>query len=492
VAAVTLTGIDKRFGEAVALDGASLRLEPGRVHAIVGENGAGKSTLLRIAAGLLEPDRGVVSVLGGPLAPATAREAIRRGLAMVHQHFMLVPSLTALENLALGEATGFVLRLGPLRARAEELGRALGMELPLDARVASLSVGERQRLELLRVLLRKPRVLILDEPTAVLAPREAEALLTRVSRLAHDDGVAVAVVTHHLDEVTRFADEVTVLRRGKVVAHHAADDPAVHDVRALAREALGEEPPTVHREAEPQDRARLVLRGFTVEAPEGSGAALSALDLTVRAGEIVGIAGVEGNGQVPLELGLVGVLASHGACALDGAALRGDVFARRRAGLAWIPSDRHAHALPADIPAEDALVLGAMPTVRGAVDDAAVRARFVAAARALDVRPADPTLATQSFSGGNQQKLVVARELAKTPGLLVAAQPTRGVDLLVAARIRQRIVDAAADGAAVILISADLEELATVADRLLVLRRGRAIEVRSDAGRDVIGEAMLG
>ncbi len=168
------------------------------------------------------------------------------------------------------------------------------------------------------------------------------------------------------------------------------------------------------------------------------------------------------------------------------------MFARRRAGLAWIPSDRHAHALPADIPAEDALVLGAMPTVRGAVDDAAVRARFVAAARALDVRPADPTLATQSFSGGNQQKLVVARELAKTPGLLVAAQPTRGVDLLVAARIRQRIVDAAADGAAVILISADLEELATVADRLLVLRRGRAIEVRSDAGRDVIGEAMLG
>jgi len=496
VAAVALSRIDKRFGEAVALDDASLCLEPGRVHAVVGENGAGKSTLLRIAAGLLEPDRGVVEVLGGPLIPATAREAIGRGLAMVHQHFMLVPSLTALENLALGEPGppigGFVLRLAGLRTRAEQLGRALGMELPLDARVASLSVGERQRLELLRVLLRKPRVLILDEPTAVLAPREAEALLTRVAGLAHDEGVAVAVVTHHLDEVARFADEVTVLRRGKVVAHHAVGDPAVRDVRALAREALGEEPPTLHRSAGAKEAERLVLRGFAVEAPEGSGASLAPLDLTLRAGEIVGVAGVEGNGQIPLELGLVGVLPSGGACTLDGVALRGDVFARRRAGLAWIPSDRHAHALPGDVPAEDALVLGAMPTARGVVDEATVRAGFLAAARALDVRPAEPTLRTQAFSGGNQQKLVVARELARAPRLLVAAQPTRGVDLLVAARIRQGIVDAAAAGAAVLLVSADLEELSTVADRLLVLRRGHALELARDAGRDVVGEAMLG
>jgi simple sugar transport system ATP-binding protein len=325
----------------------------------------------------------------------------------------------------------------------------------------------------------------------VLAPKEADALLSRVRRLAHDQGVAVAIVTHHLDEVVRFADEVTVLRRGRFVAHHGAGDPTLRDARALALEALGEAPPVVARVVEPTDRVRLRLRGLCAAAPEGAGAALAPLDLEVRAGEIVGVAGVEGNGQTPLELALAGVLPSEGEVTVDGAPLAGDVAARRAAGLAWIPADRHAHGLPFGLPAADALVLGAMPTRRGLVDEAALARRFLAATKDLDLRPADPSWPTGAFSGGNQQKLVVARELARAPAVLLAAQPTRGVDLLVAARIRQGIVDAAAAGAAVLLVSADLEELRTLSDRLLVLRRGRVTELARGADRTAIGEAML-
>lgn len=503
-AAVVLDGIEKRYGQTRAVDGAGLALFGGRVHAVVGENGAGKSTLLKIAGGVIAADRGRVQVLDRELRPATPREAIRRGVAMVHQHFMLVPTLTGLENLALGEEPTRlgVLHLAPLAAEVERLARSLGLEVPLDVPVARLSIGERQRLELLRALRHAPKVLILDEPTAVLAPSEARAVLGLARDLA-TRGVAVALVTHHLDEVAEFADEVTVLRRGKVVAHHPPGDPAIADVRLLAREAVGEEPPVVARKPQERDeRVRLRVDDLHVDPGEaGAGAPLRALSLALARGEVVGVAGVEGNGQHALELALSGVLPSQrGSISLDEVDVTGATIAeRRRRGLAWIPSDRHAHGIADDLPARDVLLLGAFGEAarRGVVDDDALDRSFAAAVQALDLRPDDPELAAGSFSGGNQQKLVIARELrasrAGRAAVVLAAHPTRGVDVRAAATIRRSLVDAARDGAAVLVISSDLDELRDISDRIVVLRGGAVVAtLPPDTPVSVIGEAMLG
>lgn len=506
---VSLEKIEKRYGATRALAGASLALIPGRVHAVVGENGAGKSTLLKIAGGVETADSGRVIVAGRELSPATPREAIRRGVAMVHQHFMLVPTLTGLENLALGDepTRGGLL---DLRARArsiEQLARDLDLPVPLDVPVSALSVGERQRLELLRALRTKPKVLILDEPTAVLAPQEAESVLGLARRLA-DDGVAVALVTHHLDEVAAWADEITVLRRGAVVAYHPPDDGAISDVRQIAREALGGDVPEVKRARPAREQAstRLSLRGLSADAGEGAGAPLRGIDLDVAEGEIVGIAGVEGNGQQALELVLGGLLhANAGELRVDGDDARADdVHQRRARGLAWIASDRHEHAIAEALPARDVIRLGALSEVarHGVIDDGALVAAFGAAVRTYDLRPDDPGLAIGAFSGGNQQKLVVARELrdrpvrgeaAAAPRVVVAAQPTRGVDLRAAARIRAALVDVAKRGAGVLVISSDLDELRSISHRIAVLRGGRIAAVLApDESTAALGEAMLG
>jgi ABC-type uncharacterized transport system ATPase subunit len=491
--AVRLESIEKSFGATKAVDRASLELHPGRVHAIVGENGAGKSTLLKIAGGAVTADAGRVLVDGRELLPATPREAIRRGVAMVHQHFMLVPTLTGLENLALGEErTRFgVLDLAPLSREIESLGKTLSLAVPLDVEVSRLSIGERQRLELLRALRHQPKVLILDEPTAVLAPAEARAVLSLARKLA-ERGVAVALVTHHLDEVAAFADEVTVLRRGAVVAHHGPDTDGVRDVPRLAREAVGEEPPIVAREAHPSStKVRLRIDRLATAAEHG--AALRELSLSIAEGEIVGVAGVEGNGQQALELALAGALdAKSGVIALDGHELTRTAIRERRArGVAWIPSDRHAHGIT-DLPAHDIVRLGAFPSRRGVVDDGALRVAFADAVRELDVRPDAPALSATSFSGGNQQKLVVARELHRDVRVLIAAHPTRGVDVRAAATIRRALLDAARSGAAVLLISTDLDELRALADRIIVMRGGAIVrELPPDASVGAIGEAML-
>ncbi|MBI2389662.1 MAG: ATP-binding cassette domain-containing protein [Deltaproteobacteria bacterium] len=511
-AAVLLDGIEKRYGQTRAVDGAGLALFPGRVHAVVGENGAGKSTLLKIAGGVIAPDRGRVLVLDRELRPATPREAIRRGVAMVHQHFMLVPTLTGLENLALGEEPTRLgmLHLSPLAADVERLARSLRLEVPLDVPVARLSIGERQRLELLRALRHAPKVLILDEPTAVLAPAEARAVLGLARDLA-TRGVAVALVTHHLDEVAEFADEVTVLRRGKVVAHHPPGDPAIGDVGRLACEAVGEEPPVVARHArrgvarEPHvrhERVRLRVDDLHVDPGEaGAGSPLRGVSIELAQGEVVGVAGVEGNGQHALELALSGVLPSRrGTIALDGADVtRVTIADRRRRGLAWIPSDRHAHGIADELPARDVLLLGAFDEAarRGVVDDAELDRSFAGAVKALDLRPDAPELAAGSFSGGNQQKLVIARELRASregrAALVLAAHPTRGVDVRAAATIRRSLVDAARDGAAVLVISSDLDELRDICDRIVVLRGGAVVAtLPPDTPVSVIGEAMLG
>ncbi len=452
--AIELKDIEKHFGSTRAVDRASLALSPGRVHAVVGENGAGKSTLLKIAGGVVTADAGRVLVFGRELSPATPTEAIRRGVAMVHQHFMLVDTLTGLENLALGsERTRLgLLDLRPLEDRIEQVARELSLSVPLRVPIRELSIGERQRLELLRALVHTPKVLILDEPTAVLAPSEADAVLALARKLAAR-GMAVALVTHHLDEVARFADEVTVLRRGAVVAHHEGE--GVRDVKRLAREAVGEEPEPIEREA--HELGEIAVR---TEA------------LSVRAGEIVGVAGVEGNGQQALEHALVGSLP--------------------RTAVGWIPSDRHAHGL-SELPARDVVRLGAWPTRGPWIDEAALDASFAEAVAGYEIRPDDGALLATSFSGGNQQKLVVARELRRTPRLLVAAHPTRGVDVRAAATIRRAILSTARSGAAVVVISSDLEELRALSDRIAVLRKGKIVrQLSPDATIAEIGDAMLG
>ena len=507
--AVTLVDVVKTFGAVRALEGASLTLHRGRVHAIVGENGAGKSTLLKIAAGSYAADFGSVSIDGVPLAKATPREAIRRGVGMVHQHFMLVPTLTALENLALGDeptrAFG-LLDLRPLRARVQALLQQLQLSLRLDAPIEELSVGERQRLEIVRVLSRGAKVVILDEPTAVLPPSEARTVLALARKLA-GDGAAVALVTHRLDEVAEHADEVTVMRRGRVVAHHDVDDPAVHDVKALAREALGEEefaaPIRIDRKNKVDRNQRgLVVERLTLSSDEHG--ALHEVSFAVGGGEIVGVAGVEGNGQWALELALSGMLLparGGGRIVIDGRDVsRHDVRARRRAGLAWIPSDRHRDALVDELPVADVVRLGALSEVsRGAVvDERALALAFTEAVERFDVRPTDETLLAGKFSGGNQQKIVVARELRARPDVrstrvLVAAQPTRGVDARAAATIRRAIVALADEGGAVVVISSDLAELRALVDRIVVLRSGRIVaELPPEADVDAIGAAMLG
>jgi simple sugar transport system ATP-binding protein len=506
-ALVRLVGVSKSFGAARALSRVDLALRTERVHAVVGENGAGKSTLLKIAAGVHVADEGEVIVGDSPLQPANAREAIRRGVGMVHQHFMLVPTLTALENLALGhEPTRFGrLDLSPLRAKVRAWLDELKIDLPLDVPVEQLDVGERQRLEIARVIVRGARVIILDEPTAVLAPMEAHAMLSLARSMA-GRGVAVAIVTHRLDEVAEFADEVTVLRRGERVSHHDQGDATIKDVRALAREALGDADLNVTPRARAVDadaKTVLDLRDVVVDAAGEGGAPLRGVSLSVRAREIVGVAGVEGNGQWALERAIAGELRCRsGTIVVDGVdRTRDDVRARRDAGLAWIPSDRHRDGIADDLSVADVTRLGALREVSPdgvRVDDAALDRAHADAVRDFDVRPADPRMLAGALSGGNQQKVVVARELrdrgASQPmRLVLAAQPTRGVDARASATLRSALVRAADRGAGVLLVSSDLSELRAISDRIVVLRAGRvAAELPPTADVDAIGAAMLG
>jgi simple sugar transport system ATP-binding protein len=524
VNALELVGITKTFGALRAVDAASLRLERGRVHAIVGENGAGKSTLLKIAAGVLQADSGEIRIEGEPLRPTTAREAARRGLGMVHQHFMLVPTLTGRENLALGvEPTRFgLLDLGAASARAEALAQELDLPLRLDVPIELLSIGERQRLEIVRVLARAGRrgVLVLDEPTAVLGPADSKALLALIRKLA-DDGAAVALVTHRLDEVVACADEVTVMRRGKIVATHGAGAIELRDARALARDALGEDvaevarPPRPARPASHADAPSGAAEGATslsaqaalelaeVAAHSPDGGRLEGVSLRVEAGEIVGVAGVEGNGQHELELAIAGLLRlDAGRVAIAGLDVTAmDVAGRRRRGLAWIPGDRHVHGVAATLAVTDVLRLGALDEARRPgspwIDESVLAAAFRDAVARLDLRPDDPAALVEELSGGNQQKVVVARELRGAPALLLAVHPTRGVDARAAMRIHARLVAAARAGAGLLLVSSDLAEIRTLAHRIVVLRKGRLVaELTPDrdgeVDLDAIGAAMLG
>jgi simple sugar transport system ATP-binding protein len=487
---IEIQGVTKRYGETIAVRDASLRLEPGRIHAIVGENGAGKSTLLKIAAGIVAPDSGHVSVSGKQLAPHTAAMGIRAGVGMVAQHFSLVPVFTALDNVLLGfePLTGMLgfLDRDAARVRAKRVLEDLEATVDLDAITSELGVGDRQRLEIVRVLFRDAQYLILDEPTAILAPQEADALYTMLRRMAAA-GRAVAVVTHKLDEVHAHANRVTVMRRGQIVATHDVDasKPRADLVRELTREVMGGEPPApVGRTAHAPGGDVLVADALVV-APHLRGATLR-----VRAGEIVGVCGIEGSGQEELVRAIAGlVVPSAGEVRMPGSSER----------PAIVFADRHREGLVLEASVLDNLLLGELGTFSGRVllDEHRERAEATARIERGGIVPPNADLPARALSGGNQQKIVVERACSRADGkkvrVLVVAHPTRGVDVGAARTIQNRIAEVAARGVGVLVLGSDLDELRSLSDRLLVMARGRiAGEVPRDASAQRIGEMMLG
>jgi general nucleoside transport system ATP-binding protein len=500
-----LRAVTKRCGadeaSTLALDAVSCALGRGRIHAIIGENGAGKSTAVKLFGGLHQPDQGVVLIDDEPFVGGNPRAATARGVGLVHQHFSLVPSFRVLENLMLGhEPAGRLGILDPRQTRdaALALMARTGLVVPLDAVTGELGVGAKQRVEILRVLLRAPRAILLDEPTAILLPQEVKLLYQLLRGLA-EEGTTIGIVTHYVAEVIKYADDVTVLRRGKLVLSTPVDG---HSEASLSRAALGEAPKVVGGVDAVAEAAvasegtdgtkRFEVSGLLLRQDVRS-SGRRALSLTVKRGEIVGIAGIDGNGQDELLLalgGLAGGPGQHtpGAIRVDGVALgHSSVAERRAAGLEVVQGDRLRWGVVRDASVGDNLVLGELASLRTA-ETATVEERLARSG----AFPADAARPLASLSGGNQQKIVVERALSRDPRALVVGYPTRGIDASAAAMLRGRIVEHAARGAAVLVISADLTELRAMCHRLLVLVDGAVVATFGpDVGEEELGTAML-
>ncbi len=496
--AVHLRHITRRFGPVVANDDVSLALEPGQVHALVGENGAGKTTLMRVLYGLIPPDRGTIEVDGRTVHVRRPADAMRLGLGMVHQHFMLVDTLTVAENVCLGrEPRGRFGALDLAHAERDVTDCAARHRLPVDsrARVGTLSVGEQQRVEILKALIHGARLLILDEPTAVLTPQEVDELF-QVLRDLRAEGASIVLITHKLAEVKALADHVTVMRGGRVAGGGAAADLTVE---RIAEMMVGRPvPPLREREARAPGAPLLEVTGLTVRDDRGL-EVVRDVSLRVCAGEIVGIAGVEGNGQHELIECLAGLRrpatgSAHGTIAIAGSAPpRHSPAAHARAGLAHIPSDRLRHGLVPGMSLAENLVLGRQrePSVgRGPMlSPAGLDRRAEPLLRTFDVRPPAPRARAEQLSGGNQQKLVVARELTRGAVVVLAAHPTRGVDLGAIEFIHHRLLAERDAGHAVLLVSSELSEILALSDRILVMYEGRLVH---EAARDEADERTLG
>jgi simple sugar transport system ATP-binding protein len=482
--ALELAGIHKRFGSVHALRGADFTLLPGELHALLGENGAGKTTLMQIAAGLLRADSGEVRAGGIARRGLSPRGARRLGIGMVHQHFTSVPAFTVAENVAL--AAGWPVAPGPLRERVRELGGRVGLPLDPEDRVERLSVGLRQRLEILKALAADARILLLDEPTAVLAPAEVEDLLRVIRRFTASGGSAV-LITHKLDEALAAADRVTVLRRGEVVLTGAVGG---QDAATLTAAMIGEAVPDDGTElsgapAPSIGDARPLVRveSLDVRREGGLGIALRGASLVVGPGEIVGVAAVEGNGQRELLRAVAGRLHP----------LRG--LREVVEPVAFIPEDRSTEGLIPEMTLTENVVLGSSgsdPWIRGrTIDWREARARTAALLDEYAVAAPGPEASAATLSGGNQQRLVVARELSRRPAVVVAENPTRGLDIRATATIHARLRRAASEGAAVLFHSSDLDEVLELATRVVVARRGVLIQAPPGATRETIGALML-
>jgi general nucleoside transport system ATP-binding protein len=488
--------ITKRYGTFLANDGIDVDLFPAEIHALLGENGAGKSTLVKVMYGLIQPSAGELHWMGRKIVLAGPSEARALGIGMVFQHFSLFENLTVAENVALGLPPTET--FAAISARLAETSRVYGLPLDPKREVWRLSVGERQRIEIVRALMQNPKLLILDEPTAVLTPQEADQLFIVLGRLK-DEGRAILYISHKLDEVKRLCDTATILRGGRKVE---TCDPRQETAASLARMMVGAEIGEVKAASgRSAGVPRLVIRQLSLEPDDPHGTRLDNVSLEVRGGEIVGIAGVAGNGQDELFAALSGerLLPAEGAVVIDGEAVgtRG-VTERRRMGAAFVPEERLGHGTaPRMKLSENALLTGHAASgmvKRGFVNKPATLATVDRTTKTFDVRKAKRDPEAVSLSGGNLQKFVVGREILREPGVLVVSQPTWGVDAGAAATIRQALIDLAGRGSAVLVISQDLDELTEIAERIAVIFHGRlsAPLNAAEATREKLGLLMGG
>jgi simple sugar transport system ATP-binding protein len=498
VPALEMRGVTKRYPGVLANDHIDLDVRPGEIHALLGENGAGKSTLMNILYGLTDPDEGEILVRGEPVVIHSPTDAISRGISMVHQHFMLVPVLSVAENILLGEepmANPVFLDRRAAHVRIRELGKQFGFEVDPDAKVGSLSVGWQQRVEILKALYRNADILVLDEPTAVLTPQETREIFVVLRQLTRELNTSVIFISHKLYEVLEIADRITVIRRGRVVGSRV---PTETDEEDLAELMVGRDVQlTVDRgESNPtgvmlaakdlhaaDDRRREVVHGVSFE---------------VRSGEIFGIAGVAGNGQDELVETITGLRkTTSGTLTLDGRDItRASPRDLHGLGVGFVPADRHRFGLVLSFPISDNIVLNdyhADPYARGMVrDDDAIRSRATACVTEFDIRTPSTAVSAGTLSGGNQQKVVVAREFGRNLKLLVLDQPTRGLDVGSVEFIHAETVKRRSAGTAILLISAELDEVLELSDRIGVMYRGELVAVvdARSADREEIGLLM--
>lgn len=496
--AIELVGIDKRFGAVHANKNINLSVAKGSIHGIIGENGAGKSTLMSILYGFYHADAGEIRVDGAPVLIRTSQDAIAAGIGMVHQHFMLVENFTVLENVVLGAEGGLTLAkgVGRVRAALKKLSDDYQMEVDPDAVIEELPVGLQQRVEILKAMVRGAEILILDEPTGVLTPAEADHLF-KVLRVLKDQGKTIILITHKLREIMAITDSVSVMRRGEMVATRRTAETTVEELaelmvgrRVLLRVQKGEARP---------GKVLLSVRNLTVK--DGRGVTMvDNVSFDVRAGEIVGIAGVAGNGQSELLECIAGIRRqAAGQVVLEGTEVsaRTGPDALRALGLAHIPEDRHHMGLVLKFEEYENAILGyhGDPAyVKGPfLDIKACRDDAKAKIEKYDIRPPNCRLKTANFSGGNQQKIVVAREIERDPKVMIIGQPTRGVDIGAIEFIHRRIVEMRDAGKAILLVSVELDEIRSLADRILVMFAGKVVgEKTPDAGEQALGLLMAG
>ena len=488
--------ISKSFPGVLANDQVSLELREGEIHAILGENGAGKSTLMKIIYGLYKPDAGQIRLYGQELHFSSPREAIRAGIGMVHQHFMLIPALTVAENIVLGGEPGTVRYR---RRENEELVRELSRQYHLDidpsAKVGDLSVGLQQRVEILKVFYRKAKLLILDEPTAVLTPQEIEELI-RVMENLRAQGIPIIFISHKLDEVKRIADRVTVMRAGKTVA---TVETAQTTPQELANMMVGREV-LLRVEKKPQVPGEKVLEVKDLVVEQGPTEKVKGVSFDVCRGEIFGLAGIDGNGQFELVDAITGLLpVKSGQLNFLGQDItKSSVRQRVEAGIAYIPQDRQQDGLVLDFSVAENFILRDVAkspfSVRGLIRNAIMDRHSEKLAEMYDVRPRRVDLPARNLSGGNQQKIILAREVNRDPELLIAAQPTRGLDVGAIQFIHQKLLQLREEGKAILLVSLELDEIMSLADRIGVIHAGRLMAILPGGGvtREQLGLLMTG